>query len=182
MRDYLYVPLGGNRGSELATQRNLLLTMLIGGLWHGASWMFVLWGGLHGLYLVIERALRGWLDGRWTLRRDGLAEGVLTLGTFLVVALTWIPFRAPDWTVFSQVVSGLFRWEVSMQLEPIVALLSFVAMAATVYGHFTLRDRSLEAEFGQWGTVAQTAAVAVCLVGIFLCSGGDERAFIYFQF
>ena len=178
LRDYLYVPLGGNRGNALAMQRNLLLTMLIGGLWHGASWMFVLWGGLHGLYLIVERALRG----RSILRRSGFMDVLRTLGTFLVVALTWIPFRAPDWTVFSQVVSGLFRLDLAMQLEPMIALLSLVAMATTVYWHFMLRDRSLEVEFSQWGTVAQTAAVAVCLVGIFLCSGGDERAFIYFQF
>ena len=182
LRDYLYVPLGGNRSSAWLTQRNLLLTMLIGGLWHGASWMFVLWGGLHGMYLIIERAWRKRLGGRWTLRRNGFADALLTLGTFLVVALTWIPFRAPDWSVLSQVVSGLFRWDVPMRLESMAALVSLVAIAATVRWHFALRDCSLEAEFSRWGTVAQTATVAVCLIAIFLCSGGDERAFIYFQF
>lgn len=182
LRDYLYVPLGGNRSGAWFTQRNLLLTMLIGGLWHGASWMFVLWGGLHGAYLVIEQALGKRLSGRWTPRRNSFADALLTLGTFLVVALTWIPFRAPDWPTLSRVVGGLFHWDSPMRLESMASLISLVAIAATVRWHFALRDSSLEAEFGRWGTVAQTAAVVVCLVMIFLCSGGDERAFIYFQF
>ncbi|MDG4594497.1 MAG: MBOAT family O-acyltransferase [Candidatus Contendobacter sp.] len=182
LRDYLYVPLGGNRSGAWFTQRNLLLTMLIGGLWHGASWMFVLWGGLHGLYLVIERALRKTLDGRWTPRRNGYADALLTLGTFLVVALTWIPFRAPDWPALSRIVSGLLRWDFPMQLEAMTALVSLIAIAATVQWHFALRDSSLETELGRWGTVTQTMIVAICLIMIFLCSGGDERAFIYFQF
>ena len=58
LRDYLYIPLGGNRGTELRTYVNLMLTMLLGGLWHGANWTFVVWGGLHGLYLAVERWIR----------------------------------------------------------------------------------------------------------------------------
>lgn len=182
LRDYLYVPLGGNRGSRWTMQRNLLLTMLIGGLWHGASWMFVLWGGLHGVYLVIERLLHEWFGDNQCLRRGGVRDVLLSLGTFLIVTLTWIPFRASDWSVFSQVLSGLFRWDSPMQLELIMVLVSLTAIVATVRWHFALRDRSLEAEFGRWGTLAQTGVVAICLIGVFLCSGGDERAFIYFQF
>ncbi len=159
LRDYLYVPLGGNLGNRLITQRNLLLTMLIGGLWHGASWMFVLWGGLHGVYLVIERLLHKQLGGNWC--RSGVADVLLTLGTFLVVVLTWIPFRAPDWSAFSQVLSGLFRWDSPMQLGSMMVLVSMTAIVATVRWHFALRDRSLEAEFCRWGTLAQTGVAAI---------------------
>lgn len=179
LRDYLYIPLGGSRDGALFTQRNLLLTMLIGGLWHGASWMFVLWGGLHGLYLVIERAVRGWVA---VLSPNPWVDGMMTLVVFVIVALTWIPFRAPTWEVFKQIVAGLIRWDSPMMLEPLLVALSWAAILVTVRWHFMLRDSSLEAEFGKLGLVTQIATVGLCLIAIFLCSGGDERAFIYFQF
>ena len=93
LRDYLYIPLGGSAEGRAKTYRNLMLTMLLGGLWHGASWMFVAWGGLHGAYLAIERALRGPRARGSTPTSGGVA---LPLATFLVVTLTWIPFRAPE--------------------------------------------------------------------------------------
>ena len=182
LRDYLYIPLGGNRSGALATQRNLLLAMLIGGLWHGASWMFVLWGGLHGLYLAIERTLQKRGFGMSGFSSNHFADLAVTLIVFLVVILTWIPFRAPTWEVLEQIITGLFRWELPMKIEPLLALISLGAMLATVRWHFALRDSSLEAEFRKYGTVIQTVTVGCCLVALFLCSGGDERAFIYFQF
>ncbi|WP_332860265.1 MBOAT family O-acyltransferase [Janthinobacterium svalbardensis] len=97
LRDYLYIPLGGSRHGEVMRYRNLMLTMLLGGLWHGAGWTFVIWGGLHGLYLVLQQA--------WQ-RLFGAARGYSwlrcwpawwsTLLTFLAVMLAWIFFRAPD--------------------------------------------------------------------------------------
>ena len=92
LRDYLYVPLGGNRGSRLGTYRNLMLTMLLGGLWHGAAWTFVLWGGLHGLGLVVQR-----LWGEHVSRESAaarVAARAAPLLTLAFVVLAWIPFRA----------------------------------------------------------------------------------------
>ncbi|WP_219118167.1 MBOAT family protein [Janthinobacterium sp. UMAB-56] len=89
LRDYLYIPLGGSRRGETVRYRNLILTMLLGGLWHGAGWTFVIWGGLHGLYLVLQQAWRrifGAARARWW-------PGAVT---FLAVMLAWIFFRAPD--------------------------------------------------------------------------------------
>ena len=89
LRDYLYVPLGGNRSGQVARYRNLMLTMILGGLWHGAGWTFVVWGGLHGLFLVLHHAwlaLRGPKPSAWWGR--GL--------TFMAVLLAWVVFRAPD--------------------------------------------------------------------------------------
>ena len=88
LRDFLYIPLGGNRGGPVKTARNLMITMLLGGLWHGAAWGFVLWGGLHGAALVFEHAVRG--------RGPRLPAVVAWLTTFMFVCLAWIPFRAPD--------------------------------------------------------------------------------------
>lgn len=89
LRDYLYIPLGGSRQGEAMRYRNLMLTMLLGGLWHGAGWTFVIWGGLHGLYLVLQQA---WQRAFGAARSHWWA-GVLT---FLAVMLAWIFFRAPD--------------------------------------------------------------------------------------
>jgi D-alanyl-lipoteichoic acid acyltransferase DltB (MBOAT superfamily) len=97
LRDYLYVPLGGNRHGTLQRYRNLMLTMLLGGLWHGAGWTFLVWGGLHGVYLVVHQlcgasAPRWW--GRWL--------------TMLAVMLAWVVFRAPDLSTAAEVWQGLF--------------------------------------------------------------------------
>lgn len=96
LRDYVYIPLGGNRKGKARRHVNLLVTMLLGGLWHGAGWTFVLWGGLHGLYLVLNHA---WRTGTAALGRD-LRRSTL-IGricgralTFLVVVIGWVFFRA----------------------------------------------------------------------------------------
>ncbi len=180
LRDYLYIPLGGNRGGGWLTDRNVMLTMLIGGLWHGASWMFVLWGGLHGSYLVVERHLRG----RTAPSMDApLGRQIpLTLLTFLLVTLTWIPFRAHDMQSAGAVFAGLFRFGVPSRLDPLQILLCFVGIGAAIRWQFALRDSSIEARFGKLPGGMQTAILAICMVSLFLWSGGDERAFIYFQF
>jgi D-alanyl-lipoteichoic acid acyltransferase DltB (MBOAT superfamily) len=175
LRDYLYIPLGGNRAGEARAMRNLLLTMLIGGLWHGASWMFVLWGGLHGLYLAAERLWRRGADAAG-------AQPGLTLLTFVAVTLAWIPFRSPDPATAAAIFSGLWRTAASEVLEPVSRALAAAAMALTFAWHCASRDGSLERHFGSWRAATQACALGGCLIAIYLVSGGDSRAFIYFQF
>ena len=179
LRDYLYIPLGGSAEGRAKTYRNLMLTMLLGGLWHGASWMFVAWGGLHGAYLAIERALRGPRARGSTPTSGGVA---LPLATFLVVTLTWIPFRAPDAATAGQMLAALFRFGAANTVAPTPMLLAYATMLATLAWQHRQRDRSLEQWFGGLGRAGQVGALAACLIALFLCSGGDERAFIYFQF
>ena len=93
LRDYLYIPLGGSRHGEAMRYRNLMLTMLLGGLWHGAGWTFVIWGGLHGLYLVLRQA---WQRAFGAARVYRWLHWWPPLLTFLAVMLAWIFFRAPD--------------------------------------------------------------------------------------
>jgi len=179
LRDYLYVPLGGNRKGELRTYLNLMLTMLIGGLWHGASWMFVLWGGLHGLYLAVERGLRG---AERTAALPRRMDWALSALTFVVVTLTWIPFRAKSPHMAAKVTEGLLDFHVPLSQGTAPILLCYLGMGFLLFWQFANRDISLEERFGRFGTAAQVLVVGACLVTMFLCSGGDERAFIYFQF
>ena len=107
LRDYLYIPLGGNRKGKMRRYLNLMATMLLGGLWHGAGWTFIIWGGLHGLYLVINHVWlafkhrMGWGEGGWLTRR------LAVLLTFLAVVVAWVFFRAPDFATASSMLSGM---------------------------------------------------------------------------
>jgi alginate O-acetyltransferase complex protein AlgI len=103
LRDYLYIPLGGNRKSELRRYENIMITMLLGGLWHGAGWTYVLWGGLHGLYLIIYHTWRTLVADR--IQIPGLMAVAVT---FLAVTLAWVPFRSPDLMTTVAIYKALF--------------------------------------------------------------------------
>lgn len=99
LRDYLYIPLGGNRGGVYKLYRNLLLTFVLGGVWHGASWMFVLWGALHGGALIIHRI--------WKAAGYTLPKAVAWLVTFLFVNVTWVFFRATSLGDAGRILKGM---------------------------------------------------------------------------
>ncbi len=181
LRDYLYVPLGGNRHGEGRARLNVMLTMLIGGLWHGASWMFVLWGGLHGVLLVIERLFRS--QQQQVESRGVVSAWALATFTFLVITLAWIPFRASSTQIAGEVLAGLLRFNQPLLLGATKLSLGFATIAATFGWHVFQRNSSLEERFGKMHAGIQTAVLALCLVAMFLMSGrGGGRAFIYFQF
>lgn len=101
LRDYLYIPLGGNRQGQWKTLRNLMITMLLGGLWHGAGWTFVFWGFLHGLYLVLQRGLQGVgrTLGLVLLRTNKLIGALKMITVFMLTCLAWIFFRSSSFEV-----------------------------------------------------------------------------------
>ena len=143
LRDYLYVSLGGNRRGEFRTYLNLMLTMLIGGLWHGASWTFVIWGGLHGIYLSIERALREHVT--WpSLMRTRLFAILYGAVTLLCVVFAWVWFRAADVAT---------AWHISLRLFgsggaaghslDAAQTLAAAAFAGVVLVHVAMRNREL---------------------------------------
>src|SRR5947209_11288991 len=128
LRDYLYKPLGGNRGGRLRTYRNLMLTMLLGGLWHGAAWKFIAWGALHGGGLAAERMIEPWLGRR---AATPLGRAVAVLVVFHFVCLAWIFFRADDFEVARLFIAGLFSgWAGGVQQAgPFVVGLIALGMA-----------------------------------------------------
>lgn len=176
LRDYLYISLGGNRKGERRRLANLMTTMLLGGLWHGAAWTFVLWGFLHGLFLILERAVQRLVPTR--LRSAWLGLLVTQLG----VLLAWVPFRAESF----ESVLGLYHSMVAGAVHVRVATLSNVALVFCVsvllYGtHVALRRTTVEEFVGRLRGPIRVALVATFIIGTIL-SGGQGRAFIYFQF
>lgn len=181
LRDYLYIPLGGNRHSVPRTYVNLMLTMLIGGLWHGASWRFVVWGGLHGLYLVVERLLRPLFAERaWTAR--WYAQLPTALLTYLLVNIAWVFFRAQDFSAAATLVSAMVLGnDRHLTLETVrVAAVCAVALGMCG-GQWLLRNTSLEAVWSRLPWVLR-AVILTVLILLIVLAPGDERAFIYFQF
>ena len=177
LRDYLYIPLGGNRRGGWMTWRNLMLTMLLGGLWHGASWNFVIWGGYHGALLSIERAFRGGQPMResWTWLYPAQA-----VTTFALVLVSWVFFRAVDLPQSLQVLGQMFRGSAGrLLLEPWHIGLALIALAlALLEEKRAWFERLMEAP-----ALAYACAMALLLFCLEIFSVVDVSVpFIYFQF
>src|SRR3954469_20220306 len=182
LRDYLYIPLGGNRHGAVRAMINLVIVMFLGGLWHGAAWTFVVWGLLHGSYLAIERLLKATIkEASWT---ENLAIKLLIgLTTYAVVCLAWVFFRASDFTSASRMIGGMFgrhpTGDALLSTREIlqVSIVTLFLLAA----HWALRDISIEAavtRLPRW-TVATVWFLMACAI---ILNQGNSNAFIYFQF
>jgi alginate O-acetyltransferase complex protein AlgI len=182
LRDYLYVPLGGNRKGPGRTYVNLMLTMLLGGLWHGAAWTFVAWGGLHGLYLVVERLLRQRL-GHLAVWSTTPARVGLALLTYALVNVTWVFFRARDFPAASRLLSSMLG--LAGGGAPVLGTWRLVAGGVAVGGivlvHAYMRERELHREVQRLPVLAAGVLWGVMAFLIAITQGGSD-AFIYFQF
>ena len=190
LRDYLYIPLGGSRGSAFATQRNLLLTMMLGGLWHGASWTFVIWGALHGIYLIGHRWLiRTYkyfgLDRREVVKR--LLSGFGLPVTFFLICFTWVFFRAPsfgDAWLISEAMLGLRMPPTGSEpmIRNYVVALTLLALLLALLEPWL--ERASATKVARWWlfhwTLRGMAYATVAVVLIFF--GGSSQKFIYFDF
>ena len=181
LRDYLYIPLGGSRRGAVRTYVNLALTMLIGGLWHGASWRFVVWGGLHGAYLTVERLLRRRRSTKTTRGSGGLLLGVLA--TYALVCLTWVFFRATSWSDAASLIRAMILpQELGLRfIGARGALMLLAATAALISYHIYMRERTIEQVWIERRPWMRALVLALLLAAI-VAAPGNERAFIYFQF
>ena len=181
LRDYLYIPLGGNRHGPWKTRRNLMLTMLLGGLWHGAAWRFVAWGGLHGAYLVAEREAKARI-GEVAWLRKPIVRFLLAMGTFALVCLTWVFFRANNFRdAVSLLRAMLLGAPDNLVLGTSGAVTVLVVTGLLLAAHWWMRDSSLEARWQRLPLWSRSAILASLLLSLALVPG-DDRAFIYFQF
>lgn len=182
LRDYLYIPLGGNRKGRVRTYINLMITMLLGGLWHGAAWTFVVWGGLHGIYLAVERFLVSRL-GHQQIWKRWLPRIFLGFLTYFLVNITWVFFRAGDFDTAMRMIDTMLTFDLAgKKVLPTVDIIQVTVVISTILViHWLMRDKHLHEVanklpswlFGLlWG-------LALWLI---IISQGQSDAFIYFQF
>ncbi len=184
LRDYLYISLGGNRGGPSKTMRNLKITMLLGGLWHGASWNFVLWGALHGGALAVHRIWRGWIEKQsFPARVPGaLRHGTAWALTLLFSLLAWIPFRSPSWATTQLYLERLVFADGGVMWVPPQVV---VCLAAVIVWHvvavFAPQGLRFMPTTRPWAPRPFAAIVGILLLfALFLPQ--SRSAFIYFQF
>ena len=181
LRDYLYIPLGGNRKGPSRTYVNLMTTMLLGGLWHGAAWTFVVWGGLHGLYLCVERVLKARF-GEVAFWRTLGGRITLALITYFLVNITWVFFRAQDFaTAWRMITSMLFIRGGAPVLSSYFIITAAATIAAMLLVHWRMRHQTLHEEVQRWPALLVGLAWGAMLWLIVATQGGGN-AFIYFQF
>ena len=181
LRDYVYIPLGGNRGSRLFTYRNLMLTMLIGGLWHGAGWTFVAWGAIHGTALVAERWWAG-RPGRVERPPTRWRRGAQRFVTFQVVCFAWIFFRADSFADARDILAQLFTaWG---EPSPLVTSGVLAAIAVGIGSQYLPRRLPLVlmARFSRLPVPAQAAVLSLALLATHAMGPEGVAPFIYFQF
>jgi len=170
LRDYLYVPLGGSRGGEWMTYRNLMVTMLLGGLWHGAGWTFVIWGGYHGLLLSLYRRF----GNIWDRLPASLQRGAM----FVLVVIGWVFFRAASFTDAMAMLRTMFQ--VQIGALPIgAAVLCVMLVLAAGLAHWAPNSFELTHRWKPAPAIALAALLVLALVRIY---GAVNSPFLYFQF
>jgi alginate O-acetyltransferase complex protein AlgI len=170
LRDYLYIPLGGNQDSPWRTRANLLVTMLLGGLWHGANWTFVAWGGFHGLLLIAYRDGRSW----W----DRFPVVLQRLITFLLVVFGWVLFRSATFEDAAAICSRMIIPAAGIHVAtPALLVLLVVAGALTHFG--PTAEMVVAAGLRGWRVIL---LAAIFLVAVLRVVGASGSPFLYFQF
>jgi D-alanyl-lipoteichoic acid acyltransferase DltB (MBOAT superfamily) len=202
LRDYLYIPLGGNRNGKTRTYVNLMLTMLLGGLWHGANWTFVVWGALHGFYLWVEKIIADIRKDKVKaiavtpagdvgvlgpvpelFKKKTVNNFILALLTFLLINVTWIFFRSPDFTSAWRMLTSMFSYVPDG--ATVLSTLSIIKIAVILFGliiaHWFMRDTKVltVAEKMPWWLLGLVWSLLLLML---VLSQESSSAFIYFQF
>lgn len=204
LRDYLYIPMGGNRKGKIRTYINLMLTMLLGGLWHGANWTFVVWGALHGFYLWVEKMIQdmrskplnteaggtgilnvtvnGIAAPRF-LKKEKYSNFLLALLTFFLINVTWVFFRSPDFTSAWRMLASLFTHvpDGAVLLTTMSMIKVGVIVTGMVAFHWMMRNTNVlaVADKMQWWQLGLVWSVLLVLL---ILSQESSSSFIYFQF
>jgi alginate O-acetyltransferase complex protein AlgI len=176
LRDYLYIPLGGNRLGGLSTARNVLTTMILGGLWHGASWMFILWGGWHGLLLATYLPLKKYVQA--------LPASIRKLIFFHLVCFGWMLFKTTSIDQFSLLAGRLlfhFHFQALLVNWVLLKQVLFYAAIPIVYQYLQYR-RNLALPFSEWPTPCRAAVYIVLFYMIVIFGFSEAQSFIYFRF
>lgn len=183
LRDYIYIPLGGSRKGRLRTYMNNLLTMLIGGLWHGASWKFVFWGGMHGMGLLTHKAMKPYLD---KLPNSPWINAASWLVTFLFVSLMWVFFRAADFkSAFALISHTVNDFSLDYARPFFLERTLWCVLIVTIFALHSMRSSSMELLSDWFISSSWMVKLIVFLVVIQLViqlKSASVSPFIYFQF
>ncbi|HEV7596301.1 MAG TPA: MBOAT family protein [Gemmatimonadaceae bacterium] len=172
LRDYIYIPLGGNRHGELNAYRNLLLTMLIGGLWHGANWTFVIWGAYHGILLAAYR--------RFASAWDRLPRLLRQVGMFLLVLFGWVLFRSASFGMAADLFARMFRPTSGISVEGGLAY----GVVLLIAGAWAMAGPNAQDIHAHWSLTPRRMIVLAAAAGASLAVmlGSGSSPFLYFQF
>jgi len=177
LRDYLYIPLGGNKVGVSRTYANLIVVMLLGGLWHGASWTFVAWGLFHGIWLAVHRALP--LPG---FIQKPMFKPLCIATTFLMVCVGWVFFRAQTFADAGIILERMALPTAGALLKPATVLLVSMCVALIFFGHWFGKN----VKFAQWERWVPAPVMGAALAGFLILAlllfPENSKAFIYFQF
>ena len=210
LRDYLYIPLGGNREGKFKTYINLMIAMLIGGLWHGANWTFVVWGGLHGIYLWVEKAFLerktksqiefessqgslSYVKVKTTISTASISPEIhvgnkskvflYSLLTYLLICITWVFFRSPTFSGAWNLLLDMFGH--NRNAKAIISSINLIKVGLVIclmfIFHQIMRNTTVLKEAGKLPWWVVGGLWSVMIILIFL-SQGTSKAFIYFQF
>lgn len=202
LRDYLYIPLGGNRNGPIRTYMNLMITMLLGGLWHGANWTFVVWGGLHGFYLWVEKAIADFRHDKVaaiaatpsaevgvlgavpeTFKPKTLRNFAIALFTFFLINVTWVFFRAGTFTQAWDLLKSMFGFvhKGEVLLTSLAIIKVAVIVTLMVIAHWLMRNTKVLDVIPKmsWWFFGMVWAVILLLL---IWSQESSSSFIYFQF
>jgi len=183
LRDYLYISLGGNRRGKVRTYVNLFLTMLIGGLWHGAAWRFVVWGGLHGIALAIERLIKS----RIKIPQNIFTHFIGLILTFHFVTFAWVFFRAQDFSTAIELIGMVSKidFEAEHWLAVLAAYKNVMIVLLTGFIMHFLPDgfvRWLQKIFTDMPIIAKALVIGLVLWLVHATASSEIQPFIYFQF
>ena len=179
LRDYLYIPLGGNRRGPVRTYINLMITMLLGGLWHGAAWTFVIWGALHGLYLMVERYLRNHIR----IKINAWNGILLAMATYTLINITWVFFRAREFTTAMDILASMFFLNADGEkvLQYLDITKVFIVIGILFLLHWFMRNTSVK-EVAQKTPGWVLGLIWGIMLVLLVISQGSGEQFIYFQF
>ncbi len=179
-RDYLYIPLGGNRVAIPRWSLNILIVFIVSGFWHGANWTFVVWGALHGLMLLLERYFSSWF--KFEIKNEwSFLNILLVLKTFIITSFIWIFFRAENFQKAKEMFNAIFNNQ-SVELVSLDILYALLFTGLIILFDFFLYNTRFDSKLNTFKTPFRWAFYIVLLFCLMTMSGTQKFTFIYFQF
>ncbi len=180
LRDYVYIPIGGNRRSFIRTLYNLMITMLLGGLWHGASWNFILWGGIHGFYLILDKIFIQMEIFQSISSKFKITKIIIF---YFLILFTWIPFRTTDIASSILFFEKIIFWTGGIDIGELLFLFFIYSLLYLIdYPAFKLNDDLFIRKFPNWFSGVIISLGIFGVIFSMVTQSSSARPFIYFQF